>query len=66
MKFYIGFPSDINVSEGLVQYKSAEEAAWNTEEWCTVEADTLQEAFDGYEKAFELWRGEQSKLHPKP
>lgn len=65
MKFYIGYHSDINVSEGLVQFSSAEDADYSSEEWCEVEADTLQEAYDKYEESFLAWRGEQSKLYPK-
>lgn len=65
MKFYIGYHVEPNVSEGLVQFKDAADADWSSEEWCEVEAETLEEAFSKYEESFEAWRGEQSKLYPK-
>lgn len=55
-KFFIGYHSNPNYSEALVQFNSAEHADNDSDEWCEVEADSLQEAYDKYEEAFAEWR----------
>jgi hypothetical protein len=55
-KFFIGYHSNPNYSEALVQFSSAEQADNDSEEWCEVEADSLQEAYDKYEETFADWR----------
>lgn len=64
-KFIIGYSNDINVTESLMQFKDEADADFRAEEWVTVYADTLKEAFDKYQEAFEAWHKEQSKIHPK-
>ena len=54
MKTYIlGYDfSDNGNFETLTEYKTREDADFNTEEWCTVEANSLKEAKEKYEKTF--------------
>lgn len=57
MKNYILGYSDSSVEvtddgENLTLYATAVEAAYQTEEWCVVEADSLSEARLKYETSF--------------
>ena len=63
-KFFIGYNEDINVTEGLMQFRDETHAEDSSEEWCEVEAETLEEAFEKYEESFLAWRGKQSELYP--
>ena len=52
-KFILGHDYCDNANfETLTQYKTIKEADYNTEEWCTVEAENLDEARDKYEQTF--------------
>jgi hypothetical protein len=53
-KFILGFnaPDD----DFLTEYKTKEEALYQSEEWCEVEAATLEEAKSKYEETFLQWQ----------
>lgn len=40
----------------IVSYTSASDASLNSDEWATVWAYSLDEAFANYEEAFEKWK----------
>ena len=45
MKFILGYDFSDNANfETLTQYETTKEADYNTEEWCIVEANSLEEA----------------------
>lgn len=52
MKFILGY---IDTDTELVQFTD-KQIVDNVEEWCEVEADTLDEAKDKYEEAFANWQ----------
>lgn len=53
MKFILGYDFSDNANfETLTQYKTAKKADYNTEEWCVVEADNLEEAKSKYKQTF--------------
>lgn len=62
-KFILGY--DNCDSEELTVYKTTDEAIFNSEEWCTVEAETLEEAKAKYEEAFHQWQNEIQILNEK-
>ena len=49
-RFILGF--DQSNPDVLKEYSSEEEADFNSEDWCTVDAPTLEEAKDDYENQF--------------
>jgi len=51
-----GYTPDGSVTEELVEFTTAEEASFNSEEWCNVEAETLEEAKEKYEVEFIKWQ----------
>lgn len=58
-KFILGYDADND--DELRQYNSVDEADFESEEWCTVEADTLEEAKQKYETSFANWQRISSK-----
>lgn len=58
--FYLGYnsPEDDN----LTLYKNKEEAEYNAEEWCAVEANNIQQAIDKYDKAFSEWQANNPRF----
>jgi hypothetical protein len=53
MKFILGYDIDDDCKcETLTQYNTVEEASFNSEEWCIVDAKTLEEAKAKYEETF--------------
>lgn len=52
--FYLGYNSPED--ENLTLYRTKEEAEYNAEEWVAVEAETIQEAIDKYDRAFQEWQ----------
>jgi len=59
MKFILGFDYDNHDNfNKLTQYKTVKEADYNSEEWCVVESETLEEAKGIYEKTFSKLREE--------
>lgn len=54
MKFILGY---IDTESELVQFTD-KQIVDNVEEWCEVEAETLEEAKAKYEQAFEKWQKE--------
>ncbi len=49
-KFILGF--DAPEDTELTVYATKEQASYESEEWCEVEADTLEEAKNKYEETF--------------
>ena len=64
-EFIIGYHSDENVTEGLMEFKNETDADFLAEEWCKVTATSFEEACKKYDESFLKWKGEQSKLSPK-
>ena len=64
--FILGYANaDVDLTdngENLTLYANAKEADFETEEWVSIEADTLAEAKLKYEKTFEAWQLENG-LH---
>lgn len=58
-KFILGFnaPDD----DFLTEYATKEQASYESEEWCEVEADTLEQAKEMYEEVFLEWQKSQLK-----
>jgi len=51
--FILGFDHSDNCNfETLTEYGTQKEADFNTEEWCNVKAETLEEAKEKYEETF--------------
>jgi hypothetical protein len=51
--YILGYDFSDNANfETLTQYETTKEADYNTEEWCIVEADSLEEAKGKYEETF--------------
>ena len=60
-KYILGFNADDNICpdiepQKLRQYASKEQAAYESEEWCEVEAKSLEDAKNKYETAFLNWQ----------
>ena len=51
-RFILGYHSSDQDFENLIEFSSVEDAQFNSEEWCTVDADTLEEAKANYDAAF--------------
>jgi hypothetical protein len=49
--FILGFEDPMTME--LIEYDTQEDASYNSEEWCTVEANSLEEAKDLYDNQFE-------------
>tara|TARA_R110002020_G_scaffold459977_1_gene678269 strand:+ start:43 stop:249 length:207 start_codon:yes stop_codon:yes gene_type:complete len=49
-KFILGY--DLNDLDNLKQYETIKQADYNTDEWCIVKADNLEQAKENYEKTF--------------
>lgn len=54
MEFILGWESFDD--KELTQFITKEDAAYYSEEWCVVEADTLEEAELMYEETFLKWQ----------
>jgi len=56
-KFILGYnaPED----DFLTEYPNKETASFESEEWCEVEADNLEDAKAKYEAAFLEWQKQQ-------
>ena len=50
MEFILGY--EYPESTELTEFSSKKLASYNSEEWCVVEADSLDEAKKNYEKTF--------------
>lgn len=57
--FFIGVPSGKEGQGKLKNYKSSEEADYETEEWCEVHARSLKEAKTLYPQVFSDWQEAQ-------
>lgn len=62
MKYILGYIEDVYT---LTEFKTKEEASFESEEWCEIEATTLQEAKEKYENAFDMWKMEQDLNNTK-
>lgn len=59
-KFILGYPFDTEVAiENLKEYPDKNTADFEAEEWCEVEAETLDDAKQKYENAFTEWQKQQ-------
>ena len=69
--FILGFtPTDLNKPhneeiEVLREFKDKAEADYESEEWCEVFADTLEEAKNKYEASFLEWQKSQEEKYNK-
>jgi len=56
MKFILGYEQPCD--EKLTQYTDVLDAQYYSEEWCIVDADSLEEAEEKYEETFERLKAE--------
>lgn len=56
--FYLGYENAGDTE--LTEFKDASDAAYNSEEWVKVQAETLEEAKANYEEAFINWKRNQA------
>ena len=54
--YHIGW---IRAGEAKVAFRSAKDADACADEWVTMQASILEEAFEGYEKAFDAWQAKE-------
>jgi len=55
--FYLGYATPD--AEELTNYETCQEAAFNSEEWIRVTAETLEEALELYEDTYNTWKERQ-------
>lgn len=60
-KFILGYKSPLSLSDNLIEYATKQEAVYDSDEWCEVEAETLEEAKEKYRYAFADWQNNAKK-----
>ena len=58
-KYLLGY---VLKSDQLVEFKSEEDAADRAEDWCSVEASSLDEAKAKYEETFLAWQSQTNSV----